>query len=386
MNGRGRLALLVLALLGACARFAPPVPPPGIGPEVPFAALQGWGADDVSRAFAALRTECPVLSDRPAWAPVCQAALANAPADSDSARAFFERWFVPHRVYARDGGSSGLVTAYFEPLVDGRRHYSPRFRYPLYARPNDLLDIDLGALYPALAGERVRGRLIGHRVVPYFTRRDIEEGHALKGQELVWLSDPMTAFLFQVQGSGIVRLRDGTLLALRYADQNGYPYRPLMECFNRLHLTPPAEIDLPGLKAWVRTHPRRGKALLLCNESFVFFRLGNPNVPPRGALGVPLTQGRSVAVDPRYIPLGIPLWLEAAASPPLARLVLAQDTGGAIRGPVRVDLFLGRGPGAEARAGEMKASGQVFALLPRLTPAGPPASRAPNQGLSAANP
>lgn len=370
---RSGAALALLLLVAACA--LPPKPAPGIGPAIPWSEVHGWGADHQARAWPALRAECPGLMKDPQWTAVC-GAVQDEPQAPTSAqvRRFFRQWFVPHPVYNEAGRRGGLMTAYFEPLVRGRLKRSGRFRYPLYGPPPDLLHIDLGSLYPALAGQRVRGRLAGdRRVVPYYSRSQIEREHRLRGDEIVWLNSPVTAFLMQVQGSGVVRLHDGSLRALRYADQNGYPYRPLLQCFAALHIAPPQSLDLAGLKGWLNAHPHRARRVLECNPSFVFFRLSTAVGPPRGALNVPLTARRSVAVDRRYIGLGLPVWLERRGPHPMARLVLAQDVGGAIQGPTRVDWFLGRGPLAGNAAGQIKDPDRLLVLVPRSA-ATPPRS------------
>lgn len=360
----------VLLVLGGCVS-APPVPPPGIGAPVSWSALPGWTRDDQARAWPALRAECPRLASQPAWAAVCRAAQALPAPSTAAARRFFMQWFVPHEVLGLNGERQGLMTGYYEPVVAASLRRTARFRYPLYRRPASLLRIDLSALYPALAGQRVRGRLVDSRVVPYYSREDIDEGQVLRGNELIWLDNPVTAFIIQVQGSAIARLPDGRLLGLRYADQNGYPYRPLLECFQKTHIPPPAQLDLPGLKQWLNAHPRQARTVLDCNPSFVFFSVSDATAPPKGALGVPLTARRSIAVDPHYVALGLPVWLDVQGMP-LQRLVFAQDVGGAIRGPVRADFFWGRGREAGQNAGQMKNPGTEFVLIPRRAP-GPPA-------------
>ena len=363
---RSGAALVLLLWVTACA--VPPRPAPGIGPAVAWSKVRGWNQDHQARAWPALLAECPRLMNHAAWAPVCTAALAQPHPTSVQVRSFFEQWFVPRRVYNTEGRRAGLMTAYFEPLVAGRLQRSARFRYPLYRRPAGLLHIDLGTLYPALAGQRVRGRLTrDQRVLPYYSRAQILQRHLLAGDEIVWLDNPVTAFLMQVQGSGVIRLHDGRLMALRYADQNGYPYRPMLQCFAQEHVSPPSSLDLASLKRWLNAHPRRGLRVLDCNPSFVFFRLSAAVGPPRGALDVPLLARRSVAVDRRYIALGLPLWLEGRGAHPIARLVLAQDVGGAIKGPTRVDWFLGRGRLAGEAAGQIKDPDRLLVLTPRLS-------------------
>jgi membrane-bound lytic murein transglycosylase A len=252
-----------------------------------------------------------------------------------------------------------------------------RFRYPLYRRPDDLVTIDLGELYPELQGKRFRGRLNGNRVVPYYSRAQINHASErpgpaaapLSGQELLWVDDPVALFFLEIQGSGRVQLPDGRILAVSYADQNGHPYvaigRKLVES-GALKLE---EATMPAIRAWLAAHPDQARTVLNSNPSYVFFMLREPDSSgPVGALNVPLVPERSIAVDPAFIPLGSPVWLDTALpgseTRPYRRLEFAQDTGGAIRGPARADLFLGFGRNAEELAGAMRSRGKLYVLLP----------------------
>jgi membrane-bound lytic murein transglycosylase A len=245
------------------------------------------------------------------------------------------------------------------------------YQTPLYGVPDDLLIVDLGDLYPALKGERVRGKLQGKRVVPYPDRAQLADGKALAGKELVWVDSPIDAFFLQIQGSGRVQLADGTTVRMAFADVNGQPYKSVGR-----HLVDKGDLTLEqsnstNIRQWLAEHPDRQAEVLNSNPSVVFFReekITDPSLGPRGALGVPLTAGRSVAIDPRMLPLGAPLFLvtaDAVSGQPLRRLVVGQDTGGAIRGAIRADLFFGSGAEAGERAGRMRADGQMWLLWPR---------------------
>jgi membrane-bound lytic murein transglycosylase A len=240
----------------------------------------------------------------------------------------------------------------------------------LYKVPDDLITVDLASVYPTLKGMRLRGRLVGRTVVPYGTRAEIERAR-IPGKELVWVDDPVEAFFLEVQGSGRVQLDDGETVRIAYADQNGHPYKAIGRWLIDQHELAPGEATAQGIKTWIAAHPERRQELLDVNPSYVFFReerLLDPSVGPKGALGVPLTPARSVAVDPSFLPLGAPLFLattEPAGDAPLQRLVMAQDTGGAIKGAVRADFFFGFGEQAADNAGRMKQRGQIWALLPR---------------------
>ncbi len=296
--------------------------------------------------------------------------------DTRASRSFFERNFTPYQVSQDDGGLEGLVTGYYEPLLMGSRSPSSRFAHPLFGPPDDLLVVDLGDQYPELKHLRLRGRLQGNRVVPYFSRADIETGLApLRGREIAWVEDPVELFFLQVQGSGRIQLEDGSQMRVGYADQNGHPYRSIGRWLvdnNELTLD---KASMQGIKDWARSNPDRLRSLLHANPSFVFFKeLPETGGGPIGSLGVPLTPERSIAVDPRGIPLGAPVWLattEPNSSTPLQRLVMAQDTGSAIKGNVRADYFWGFGDKAGNRAGAMKQSGRMWLLLPRDYPVSP---------------
>jgi membrane-bound lytic murein transglycosylase A len=272
-----------------------------------------------------------------------------------------------------DGSEEGLITGYYEPVLRGSRKASAVFRHPVYGLPDDLLVVDLAEARPELKGMRLRGRLEGRRVVPYWTRADIDNGRApLRGRELLWVDDPLDAFFLQVQGSGQVRLENGEVLRLGYADQNGHAYtsvgRVLVE---RGDLTV-EEASMQGIRAWARNNPERMTELLNQNASYVFFRELAPGSPgPVGSLGTPLAAGRSLAVDPRVIPMGAPVFLLTrmpGSGEPIQRLLAAQDTGGAIKGAVRADLFWGSGDEAGRLAGVMREPGRLWVLLPRGQP------------------
>lgn len=393
----------LLALLAACTA-QPTLPPaaarpcvaapcpacpvcPAVTPEAPKAKtlepanwsdLPGWMDDDPAAAWPAFMRSCIRLKTQAAWRESC--ALAEQLPSAAAARNFFESQFLPYRVASADGSVQGLATGYYEPLLRGSRRREGPYRHPLYAAPADLLIVDLAEINPELKHLRLRGRLDGRRVVPYFPRAEIERGlPALAGKELLWVDDPVDLFFLQIQGSGRVRLPTGELVRVGYADQNGQPYKSIGR-----HLVEQGELKLEqasmqGIKAWAASNPEKLDALLHSNPSYVFFRelpvakdgITGGEDGPVGALGVALTPQRSIAVDPRYIPLGAPVFIATTwpgSAQPLARLVLAQDSGGAIRGAVRADYFWGFGEAAGAQAGRMRQSARMWVLLPRDYP------------------
>lgn len=360
-------AVLLTALLAACAGLGPSTA--GIGAPVAWSALPGWETERPAEAWPALLAGCQKIAARdPRWRDICADAALFPEPDDAIARAFFETRFLPHAIAAE-----GLITGYYEPLLHGSRTASARYRYPIYRPPDDLLMVDMGELVPELAGRRLRGRVSGKRVVPYFSRAEIENGkHALAGQELLWVDDPVALFLLHIQGSGRVRLPDGTTLPVGYADQNGHPYVAIGRILVERGILKLEEVDLPAIRAWLAANPHAAPALLNGNPSYVFFTLRDPALPgPLGALQVPLLPERALAVDPNYIPLGVPVWLDTSLpgeTSPYRRLVFAFDTGGAIKGPARADVFFGHGPRAEDYAGRMKQPGRLYVLLPRPRP------------------
>ncbi len=352
-----------------------------------FDDLPGWRDDDLAQAWGAFRASCRALRFREHWRATCERANGMEAPDAAAVREFLEANFVPYRVANGDGATQGLVTGYYEPRLRGSRARRAPYLHPLYAPPDDLLVIDLAAVAPETKNMRLRGRLDGRRVVPYFARAEIENGAAAQvaGKEIVYVDDPIEAFFLQIQGSGRVRLESGEELRIGYADQNGHAYQSIGRYLIDKGELKLGEASMQGIQAWARANPARLGELLNQNPSYVFFReLPPADTGPIGALGVPLTAERSIAVDPRFVPLGAPVYLATTrpalvergtrslpppSDVPLERLVIAQDTGGAIRGAVRADFFWGTGPEAGALAGRMRQQGRMWVLLPKEMPA-----------------
>ncbi|MDD2686626.1 MAG: MltA domain-containing protein [Gallionella sp.] len=373
---------LFVALLAACATpeqkpvvpVTPPVTPPVVTVQ-PYSvatwdALPQWHEVDLLPSWRALQQSCAALRNKPSWQTLCADVAAVTETDVIALRGFFESHFSPYQINNADGTTQGLVTGYYEPRLRGSRTRTEKFRYPLYAVPDDLLTIDLSSLYPQLKDLRLRGRIQGKKVVPYFSRGEIEAGAApLQDKVLFWVDDAIDLFFLQIQGSGRIELPDGSLSKVGYADQNGHSYISIGKKLIEAGELKPEEASMQGIKSWGLRNPEKLPALLAQNPSYVFFR----NLPatlsaPLGALGVPLTEGYSIAVDPRTIPLGMPVFLATTqpnSSEPLNRLMLAQDTGGAIKGTVRADFFWGFGEQAGEMAGRMKQRGEMWILFPK---------------------
>ena len=332
--------------------------------------MPDWSRESLMSSLQAFARSCAVLEKQEPWKAVCAGAQTLEAAPERDIASFFELNFDVHRVVNADGTDTGLVTGYYEPLLRGSRTATARYRYPLYAVPPDLLTIDLASVYPDLRGRRLRGRLEGNRVVPYLPRGDIDRPDApLRGSELVWVDDAVDAFFLHIQGSGQVEFENGERMRVGYADQNGYPFRSLGRVLiDRGEITR-ERASMQGIKDWVRRNPARAQEALNTNASYVFFRELPRDLPgPLGALGVPLTPERSIAIDARVVPLGVPVYLATTwpnTSDPLNRLMVAQDTGGAIAGGVRADFFWGFGDAAGSPAGKMRQQGRMWVLLPK---------------------
>jgi membrane-bound lytic murein transglycosylase A len=375
-------ALALIAALAACAPVKAPAPPPDRLVLMParFDDLKGWASDGVGEALAALKKSCARrlrFADDAAvgpegmagkvgdWRPPCAAAASVDDRDDGAARAFFEAWFRPYRC-ANNETTDGLFTGYYEPELKGSRTRGAGFETPLMKRPPDLVAVDLGDFRADWRGERIAGRVVDGRLKPYETRAQIEGGALDRlNLGLVWVDDPVAAFFLQVQGSGRIDLPDGSQLRVGFDGQNGWPYVAIGRVMIERGLLDREGATMPGIRAWLAAHPGETKDILDTNPSYVFFR-EIAGEGPLGSEGVALTPGRSLAVDTKFLPLGAPFWLDAAADDgPIERLMIAQDTGGAIRGPIRGDVFWGHGPDAERRAGTMRAHGGYFLLLPK---------------------
>ena len=349
---------------------APPEPLRGRLVRVAWNEVKQWGADDPSGALYAFLQGCPILKAEPIWAAVCAKAEATRQRPRGEIQRFFASEFEPYQALNLDGTESGTVTGYYEPLLRGSRTKTAKFRYPLSATPPDLLTIDMSEMYPDLKNRRLRGRIVGGRVLPYFERSEIDSASApLKGLEIVWVDDPIEALFLQIQGSGQIQLTDGKMLRVGYADQNGHAFRSVAGALVRRGELKLARASLDGMKDWARRNPQKVQQFMNINPSYIFFKELAPDLTgPIGTLGVPLTAERSVAVDHRVIPLGVPVFLSTTypgTKDALTRLMVAQDTGGAIAGGVRADFYWGFGDTAGATAGKMKQAGKMWVLLPR---------------------
>jgi len=392
-------ATLLAAILAGCVTMRPPIPPPPPPPApivIPlrldaarFSELEGWAQSDSRAALQAFQRSCGALSRKPddsalggvnyagsagEWRAACSAAASLSATSPESARGFFEAEFVPYRL--SQGSSPGLFTGYYEPQLRGSRTRQGAYQTPLYGVPADLVNVDLGLFRDALKGQRIVGRVTNGRLIPYPARSEIEGAGLSQSMPLFYVDDPVDAFFLQIQGSGRVVLDDGSVVRAAYGAQNGQPYTAIGAVLIQRGELKREEVSLQSIRAWLAQHPSEAQQLMNANASFVFFTeqpIGDPALGATGAQGVALTPEASLAVDLTLHPLGVPVWLEATAPDPdaakpdrkLDRLLIMQDTGGAIRGAIRGDVYWGFGADAASIAGHMRSEGRLSVLLPK---------------------
>lgn len=330
---------------------------------------------DLNASWPAWMQSCSTLVNKPMWQKACATAAqlnsqTGSKPTSEAILAYFKQNFSVYKATNADGTESGLITGYYEPILKGSRFKSAKYPNPLFQVPTDLVTVELDSLFPELKYKRVRGRLVGNKLVPYYNRAEIESDAApLKGREFIYIDDILDVFYLQVQGSGLVKLENGEQVHVGYADQNGHTYNSIGRLLVERGELTMANASMNGIKNWARNNPAKLRELLNSNPSYVFFRELPAGLPgPLGALGVPILGERVVAIDPKYVPLGAPVFLsttEPNSTKPLKRLMMAQDTGGAIKGGVRADFFWGAGNDAGAKAGAMKQVGKIWVFLPK---------------------
>jgi membrane-bound lytic murein transglycosylase A len=305
------------------------------------------------------RTDTSGLTRGSDWAPACNAAKSTSRRD---ARAYFSRWF--ETIQIADGKAQ--ATGYYEPEIAGSRERRRGYEVPIYGRPNDLVDVDLGAFSSDLKGKRIRGRVYGQSFVPYFERREIEQGAIHDRAPIIaYAADPVEIFFLQIQGSGRLRQPDGSVIRIGFASQNGRDYTGIGALMRDRGLLKPGGASMQGIMAYLREHPEEGREIMWENKSFVFFQ-ELKGAGPLGSMGLPVTGKASAAVDVRFVPLGGLVFLSMDRAEANG-LWVAQDTGGAIKGTNRVDTFWGAGEEARAIAGGMNSRGTAWLLVPQGT-------------------
>ena len=377
MLRRLSLSLLSLLALSACATGGM-----GLAPEdaklvlkpASFSDLAGWNDDQVNLAAQTFAKSCARIVKRPGtdifgpvggtyadWQGPCSRLTAEVQSEPQSARRFFETEFTPWHGVSDNGATEGLFTGYYEASLRGSRTRHDQYQTPLRKRPGDLVMVDLGEFRPSLKGQRIAGRVIDGNLKPYPDHKAIDEGKLPNDKDLtlIWVDDPVKAFFLQIQGSGRIMLDDGTMMRLGYAGQNGHPYYAIgRELVKRNALTKD-NVSMQSIETWLKAHPDQARDIMYTNPSYVFFKELDGE-GPLGAENIALTPERSLAIDRTNLAYGTPVWVSANK-----HLMIAQDTGGAIRGPIRGDIFYGYGETAEQKAGPMKQPGQWWILLPR---------------------
>ena len=368
------LGVLVLGALGWWwFRRPQPVPPPAPVPLLTaarFSDLPGWHDADLNPALSAFRRSCDVIAAKPPaeviadyagtaadWQAVCAQ-------QAGDARTFFEKNFTPYAF-----SDEGLFTGYYEPEIHGSRTQQGNYQTPVYGLPDDLIQVDLSQFSQQFKSEHIAGRLDGRKLVPYADRADINAKGLPAAKILFWCDDPVALFFLQIQGSGRVRFTDGRSARIAYAGTNGRPYTAIGRVLLAKGELEKAKISLATIRDWLKAHPEQAQGVMEANQSFIFFEekaLGDTALGSNGVQGVPLTPLGSMAIDLRKNALGAPYYVVADS---VHALLIAQDTGGAIRGQVRGDIYFGFGGAAEQRAGEMKAQGRMFVLLPNVVAA-----------------
>jgi membrane-bound lytic murein transglycosylase A len=372
------VALILLA--AGCTSTQPPAPvcpcpPPKPAPETAgyeprgFGDLPGWREAHLEPSLRAFVAGCARLA---AMRRVCELGKTLPPGDEEVARRFFETEFVPYALVSSESGDTGMITGYYEPIIEGSRNPTAVNKQPIFGVPDDLLVIDLSSVVPETRGLRLRGRLEGRRIVPYWSRGEIDaRGTAFPAPVIAWSADPVELFFLQIQGSGQIQLDTGDLLRVGYAEQNGHPYRSLGSYLIDRGEMLLEQASMQGIKAWAAANPAKLRDALAQNPSYVFFRELPATDGPIGALNIPLHAERSIAVDRRFVPLGSPVYLATTyplSDARLERLMAAHDTGGAIRGVVRADFFWGTGTDAGTQAGRMRQQGKLWLLWPAGEP------------------
>ena len=383
-----RLATVFLGILGIAIAagwlwwlLQPVTPGPLRLTKASFSDLPGWTSSDPRAALQAFQRSCSAMASKPEstplggagyagsvgdWRAACAAANATSAA---AARSYFEHWFTPLLVSA-GAVKNARFTGYYEPQLRGSATRQGSYRYPVYDTPSDLITVNLGDFRKTLAGESIAGRVAGHRLVPYPTRAEIDADGLPTAHVLFYTDDPVALFFLHIQGSGRVRYADGHVMRVSYAAQNGQVYTAIGRILIARGAISRQDMSMQAIRKWLKAHPDQAEQVMEQDASYVFFRedpIGNPALGAKGAEGVPLTPRASIAVDGRLHALGLPFYVATTLpnSHPLDAVLVAQDYGGAIRGPARADIFFGFGHEAEALAGGMNNTGRMFVLVPK---------------------
>ena len=328
---------------------------------VSFSEIEGFYKDDLNHALDVFRKDCKKSKKNELFRDVCE----KAEFESDGKK-FFTLYFQPYKLLDESSSDEGLITGYYEPLLYGSLKKTSRYKYPLYKTPKDMYIVDFTSIYPDLKTYKLRGKLVGNKVLPYDSREEIEKNPSKDLEPIVYVDNKVDVFLLHVQGSGKVLLDTGELINVGYAEQNGRKFKGIgMYMLNKGYITKD-ELSAQGMKKYLDKNPSKADEVLNQNESYVFFQKSNQGAT--GSLGTPLTAKRNIAVDRSVIPLGMPVFLNTTNpldKKPINQLMVAADVGGAIKGKVRADFFWGFGDSAFDYAGRMKEKGKMYVLMPK---------------------
>jgi len=328
--------------------------------EVSWEDMEGFEKDNLEIAFNVFQKGCEKAKKYEKLKEICK--QTNNPINS---KEFFTNNFTPYKLIGKDGSEEGLITGYYEPILKGSLTQSERFKYPIFNKPKDLLIIDLSDAYSELKNYRLRGKLVGNKVVAYDSRESIESGKNKSLEPICYVDNKIDLFFLHIQGSGKIELQDGKILNVGYAGQNGRSYFAIgKKLIDEGHIEK-ENVSLQTIKSWLEENPEKIDEILNLNESYVFFHESQKTAT--GSLGVELVGGRNLAVDPKYIPLGFPVFIDTTNpidETPIQKMMVAADTGGAIKGEIRADFFFGNGKMAKELAGKMKQKGSLYILLP----------------------
>jgi len=328
--------------------------------------IEGFKKDDLSKALKVFIKDCQVSQKNPDLKMVCQKAMNKE--NMQDPESFFTNNFTVYQLLSDEGDDSGLITGYYEPLLQGNYYQTKRYKYPVYATPTDLVTVDLKEVYPSLSNYRLRGKLQGNKIVPYETRADIDAVDYRKNKNLkpiCFVDNKIDLFFLQIQGSGKIELPNKRFINVGYGGQNGHPYYAIGKKLLEMNVIEKEDISLQSIKKWLEENPEQIDEILHLNKSYVFFTKNQKTAT--GSLGTELTANRNLAVDRRNVPLGFPVFINTTnpiTDEPINKLMVAADTGGAIKGKIRADLFFGNGPQAKELAGKMKQQGKLFIFLP----------------------
>jgi membrane-bound lytic murein transglycosylase A len=358
------LTLLAFILFTGCAQKT--ATKPNISKadlqKVDWKDIEGFGQDDLDLGLQTFQKDCKVSRKYKNLSDICEKSD-----DALDPNKFFMTHFTPYKLLSGEE-DTGLITGYYEPILQGSLKKTKKYKYPIYTVPKDLLTLDLTPAYPELKKYKLRGKLIGNMVIPYDTRAAIEDSNNKDNENLTpicFVDDKIDLFFMHIQGSGKVQLRDGSILNVGYAQQNGRSYYAIGRKLIEMKAIKKEDISLQSIRTWLKRNPSQIDSILNLNESYIFFQQSDKTAT--GSLGTELTANRNLAVDREFIPLGFPVFINTTNpinQKPINQLMVAADTGGAIKGKIRADFFFGNGKLAEKLAGRMKQKGKLYILIP----------------------